>query len=154
MKSIIRILKKYVLRPIVCALITVGLMASPVFAKDLLPKEMLSMAEELLSKASQMAVKAQATYDYYMAQHAFVLTLEAADWVGEATTMAQQMPDSELGSAANNATNKIRKVIIHAQTAAGKIAATNQDPEVVHAANFLFKSCELALMQFANPPQE
>ena len=154
MKSIICIFKKHVLAPLVCALLAIGLMEPPAFAGDMPAKELLAMAGELTLKASQMAVEAKVTDDYYVAQHAFALATEAAAWVGEASAIAQKRSDSELGKAVLKAANEIREVIIHAQLTAREIADTNPDPEVVHAANFLFKSCELALTQFGGPPQK
>jgi len=154
MKSVICIFKKHVLTPLVCALLAIGLMEPPAFAGDMPAKELLAMAEELTLKASQMAVEAKATDDYYVAQHAFALATEAAGWVGEASAIAQKRSDPEFGLAVRNAANEIRGVIINAQIAARKIAATNPNPEVVHAANFLFNSCELALMQFGGPQQK
>ncbi len=125
-----------------------GLTVSPAFAGEMSPKVLLAMTEEQSSRASQMAVEAEVTEDYYTAQHAFSLASEAAGWVAELSAMAQQMPDSELGHAAHSVAGKIRDVIAHTQITAGKIAATHPDPEVVHAANCLYKSCEFALAQF------
>ena len=74
--------------------------------------EMLEMAEELSFKASEMAIEAKATSDYYMAQHAFALAVEAAGWVGEVSETARHIPDLDLAHAAKNVANKIREVIL------------------------------------------
>jgi hypothetical protein len=154
MKGIVRILNMQALKSVLCALVFASLLASPVFTQELPPMEMLEMAEELSFKASEMAIEAKATSDYYMAQHAFALAVEAAGWVGEVSETARQIPDLDLAHAAKNVANKIREVILRAQIAARNIAESNPDPDVVHAANFLFNSCNLALSQFGGPPQK
>lgn len=154
MKSAFFISNKNVLTSLVCTLLAIGLMESTVFSGDINPKELLAMAGDLSLKASQMALEAKASDDYYLAQHAFALATEAGSLVCEAAAIAQKSPDQKLGQAVRKAANEIREVIANAQIAARRIADTNPDPEVVHAANFLFKSCELALMQFSALPKE
>jgi len=153
MESIICIHNKNTLKSIIFAALAVSFIAPPAFSEDMAPKALLAMAGELSLKAYQMAVEAKAIDDYYMAQHAFALATEAAGLVGEASAIIQKHSDAELEQAARNAAKEIRKVIIQAQIAARKISDTSLDPEVVHAANFLFNSCEFALMQFGGPQE-
>ncbi|SPD72880.1 exported hypothetical protein [uncultured Desulfobacterium sp.] len=151
MKHIILINKKCVLTFLLCSLLTVGLLTPPTFGGELSSKEILEMVEEQSFRASLMAVEAKATDDYYMAQQAFALATEAAGWVAEVSEIAHRMSNAELGRTAHDAASKIRVVIIHVQIAARQISDTNLDPEIIHAANFLVNSCELALRQFGGP---
>ncbi len=125
--------------------------ASPAQAENTTLEDLIQMAEEVSERASQMAIKAKETNDYYQAQHAFALTSEAVCWVYEVFGVAQETSNLQLARAAQNAAEGIGAAIMLARSAAQEIAATDLDPDVAHAVNFLIDSCDLLLLQLPLP---
>jgi hypothetical protein len=109
------------------------------------------MAEDVSERASRMAIRANETKDYYQAQHAFALAGEAACWVFEVLGIAQKSSDRQLARAAQKAAGGIVEAISLSRAAAREIAASNPDPDVAHAVNFLLESSEMLLMQIKSP---
>jgi hypothetical protein len=137
---------------ILCTLLSSALMVSPAQAEKLPPDELLTMAEDVAERASQLAIRAKETNDYYQAQHAFALAGEAACWVFEVFGIAQNTADPKLAFAAQNAAKGIVEAIILSRAAAQEIAASDPDPDVAHAVNFLLESSEFLLLQIKSPP--
>jgi hypothetical protein len=136
---------------ILCTLLSSALMVSLAQAENLAPDELLTMAEDVSERASKLAISAKETNDYYQAQHAFALAAEAASWVFEVFGIAQNTADPKLALAAQNAAKGIVESIILSRTAAERIAASDPDPDVAHAVNFLLESSEFLLLQIKSP---
>ena len=127
----------------------IGFVAFPVQAESPSPEELLQMAEELSDKTFQMAIKAKETRDYYQAQHAFALASEAASWAFEVLGAAQEASNPELAQAAQDAVKRIRTAIGLARDAAREIAASNPEPDLAQAVNFLMETCDLLMRQLS-----
>lgn len=134
-------------------LLSLAFMVAAGQAEKLPPDELLAMAEDVSERASKLAIMAKETNDYYQAQHAFALSGEAACWVFEVFGIAQKTSDPNLARAARNTAKGIVEAIILSRTAAQKIAASDPDPEVAHAVNFLLESSEFLLLQIKSPPK-
>jgi hypothetical protein len=108
------------------------------------PEETLAWCNSLALEASKMAFEAQVTCDYHTAHQALNLADEAAFLLSKVSTVAQDTADSQLALSAYNVSNVVEAAIANVVRSAKYIASHSQNPDEVHAANFLLDSCEVA----------
>ena len=124
--------------------IAITFLVVPVMAAKITPAEKLRKAEELSSKASEIAIKTKETTNIELATKALELVNKASFLVLEVVAEAQRKNDYVLAQAAINIANKIMKAITQIITAVTYIAQISTDPANIADANKIMKRAEEA----------
>lgn len=124
--------------------LAIALLVVPVMAAEITPTEKLRKAEELSSKASEMALKAKGTGSVELAKRALELVNKASSLVLEVFVEAQKKADPDLAKAAINTANKIVKAITQIITTVKYIAQISADPKTVADAKEIMEKAEKA----------
>ena len=111
--------------------VAITFLAVPVMAAKISPAEKLRKAEELSSKASEMAVKAKESYNVALAKKALELANQATYLVLEAVAEAQRKADPALAQAAINTANSVMKAITQIINTATFISQISTDPKTI-----------------------